>query len=326
MRGGRALSRKLGDHARTAESLCNLSRATRELGDYGERAALAQEALVLHRAARHRGGTADALLVLGDVARDLGEPGRGATSGARKVWPFSESWATRSVKGSPCTTSPSRPTGEGDLDLARSLCEESLAIFRRLDVGGATAEVLASLGPILDAVGEPASAFARADRGVTAGLASRTALGGCGQSWRASPGWPPVKGRIWWPSSWPAGRRALRSAIGCLCGRTGSRSRADAGQRTAPGSAKRRSPWPGRAARSGQFPTSLPPRWRCASPRLRGSREPRPSRQGDLSTGLSTRERDVFALAGGRQDRSRHRRGALHQSPHRLQACRRHPG
>jgi len=49
---------------------------------------------------------------------------------------------------------------EGNLDLARTLCEESLAIFRRLDVGRAMVEVLASLGPILDAAGDHAAALA----------------------------------------------------------------------------------------------------------------------------------------------------------------------
>jgi DNA-binding CsgD family transcriptional regulator len=49
---------------------------------------------------------------------------------------------------------------DGNLGLARILCEESLAIFRRLGAGDAVAEVLASLGPILDTAGDPASAVA----------------------------------------------------------------------------------------------------------------------------------------------------------------------
>jgi DNA-binding CsgD family transcriptional regulator len=49
---------------------------------------------------------------------------------------------------------------EGHLDLARTLAEESLAIFRRLEVGRAIVEALASLGPILDAIGDHALALA----------------------------------------------------------------------------------------------------------------------------------------------------------------------
>ena len=153
-----AISRNLGDHARTAESLCNLSRATRELGDYARAAALAQEALVLHRAAGHRGGTAVALLVLGDVARDLGDV-------AEVRLKCEESLATFRELGDPLGEGFSLHNlavaahRDGNLELARSICEESLAIFRCLDVGGAMAEVLASLGPILDRVGEPALAL-----------------------------------------------------------------------------------------------------------------------------------------------------------------------
>ena len=85
--------------------------ATRELGEYARATALAQEALDLH----HRsgiGGMARALFALGDVARELGEPPTYA-SGARRAWPSSGSWATLSVRDSPYTTSPSRPTRKG---------------------------------------------------------------------------------------------------------------------------------------------------------------------------------------------------------------------
>jgi predicted ATPase/DNA-binding NarL/FixJ family response regulator len=154
-----SVSRTLGEHVRTAESLCNLSRVTRVLGEYAQARVLAQEALGLHRVLRHQSGKAHALLVLGDVARDLGETGEVYVR-------CEESLAIYRDLGD--------PLGEGfsvhnlavaafeerNLDRARTLCEESLAIFRRLDVRGAMAEVLASLGPILDAVGEAESALA----------------------------------------------------------------------------------------------------------------------------------------------------------------------
>jgi predicted ATPase/DNA-binding CsgD family transcriptional regulator len=154
-----SVSRTLGDHVRTAESLCNLSRVTRVLGQYTQARLLAQEALDLHRVMRHQSGKAHALLVIGDVARDLGETGDVYIR-------CEESLAIYRDLGDPLGEGFSLHNqavaafAERKLDLAQTLCEESLAIFRRLDVRGATAEVLASLGPILDAAGEPGSALA----------------------------------------------------------------------------------------------------------------------------------------------------------------------
>ena len=69
---------------------------------------------------------------------------------------------------------------EGHLDLARTLAEESLAIFRRLDVGRALAEVLASMGPILDAAGDRAAALSALTEALRLARPSRTTMGGCG--------------------------------------------------------------------------------------------------------------------------------------------------
>jgi predicted ATPase/DNA-binding NarL/FixJ family response regulator len=153
-----SLSRTIGDPDVIAESLCNLSRAVRELGDYARATSLAQEALDLHRAARHR-GKAHALLVFGDVARDLGEA-------ADVRIRCEESLAIFRELGEPLGEGFSLHNlgvaayREGDLDLARTLCEQSLSVFRRGDVRGAMAEVLASLGSILHTAGYPASALA----------------------------------------------------------------------------------------------------------------------------------------------------------------------
>src|SRR5829696_7338996 len=148
--------RTLGEHVRTAESLCNLSRVTRVLGEYTQARTLAQEAVDLHRADRHQSGKAHALLVIGDVARDLGETGDVYIR-------CEESLAIYRDLGDPLGEGFSLHNqavaafAERKLDRAQTLCEESLAIFRRLDVRGATAEVLASLGPMLGAMGEPES-------------------------------------------------------------------------------------------------------------------------------------------------------------------------
>jgi DNA-binding CsgD family transcriptional regulator/tetratricopeptide (TPR) repeat protein len=154
-----AVSRTLGDQVSIAESLCNLSRATRELGEYARARALAQEAVDLHRVVQHQGGKAHALLVFGDIARDLDQTHEVHIR-------CEESLAIYRELGDPIGEGFSvhnlavAAFGEGNLDLARTLCAESLVIFRRLDVRGATAEVLASLGPILDAGGEPDAALA----------------------------------------------------------------------------------------------------------------------------------------------------------------------
>jgi predicted ATPase/DNA-binding CsgD family transcriptional regulator len=153
-----ALSRTLGDHLKIAESLFHLSLATRELGDYARATALAEEALDLHLSVGNP-GRARALLALGDVARELGEPAdvriRCEESQAlfRELGePLGEGFSLHNLAVAAYQ--------EGHLDLARTLGEESLAIFRRLDVGRALAEVLASMGPILDAAGDHAAALA----------------------------------------------------------------------------------------------------------------------------------------------------------------------
>jgi predicted ATPase/DNA-binding CsgD family transcriptional regulator len=154
-----ALSRSLGDPGQIAESLCYLSRATRELGDYARAAALGQEALTIQHEERHRGGMAAALLVLGDVARDLGDPDevRARCEQSLAIYrelgnPLGQGFSLHNLAIAAYL--------EGELERAQTLCEESLAIFRRGDVQSAMAEVLASLGPILAAAGDPASALA----------------------------------------------------------------------------------------------------------------------------------------------------------------------
>src|SRR5215213_461795 len=154
-----SLSRKLGDHARIAESLCYLSRATRELGDYERATALAQEALALHRAAMNRGGTAVALMVLGDVARDLGQSADVRDRCQESLAIFRE-LSEPLGEGFSLNNLALAAYGDGDLDLACTLCEESLAIFRRVDVWNAMVDVLPGLGVILEAAGDPAAALA----------------------------------------------------------------------------------------------------------------------------------------------------------------------
>ena len=79
----------------------------------------------------------------------------------------------------------SRPTKRGILTSHAPLAEESLAIFRRLDVGRALAEVLASWGPSWTPRGIMLPRYAALTEALRLAVASRTAMGGCG-----SPGGP----------------------------------------------------------------------------------------------------------------------------------------
>ena len=115
-------------------------------------------------------------------------------------------------------------------------------------------EVLASLGPILDAAGDPAVSPRGADRGVRAGL-------------RVGPRWE-VAAILEGIASVAAGQGQELVAVelasgpppcgrrsGCPCARIGrpiwSETLAGRGRR----SAKRPLPLPGRKAKSGRFPT-----------------------------------------------------------------------
>jgi DNA-binding CsgD family transcriptional regulator len=97
-------------------------------------------------------------LALGDVGRDLGESAavRLRCSESLHIFreagdPLGEGFALHNLAVAAAR--------DGNLALARALADESLTIFRRVDVGRALAETLASMGPIL-AAGEPESALA----------------------------------------------------------------------------------------------------------------------------------------------------------------------
>jgi predicted ATPase len=119
-------SRACGDSDMIAESLCNLSRARRELGEYERASALALEALRLRRGERHR-SAAHALLVLGDVARDLGETDDARMRGEESLSifralgdPLGEGFALHNLAVA--------AYHDGDLDRARTESQESMPI------------------------------------------------------------------------------------------------------------------------------------------------------------------------------------------------------
>jgi DNA-binding CsgD family transcriptional regulator len=243
-----------------------------------------------------------ALLVLGDVARDLGDV-------AEVRQKCEESLATFRELGDPLGEGFSLHNlavaayRDGNLDLARSICEESLAIFRCLDVGGATAEVLASLGSILDRVGEPALALDA--------LAEALPL-----AWRVGPRWVVAavvegiagvaagQGQDLAAVELASGAAALRSAIGMPVRpnrsvdleRLLTTIRARLGAETF-------------ALAQARGQERLMSDVIAAALAVRTASPARVARaeavaQGDLSTGLSTRERDVLhLLVAGKTDR-----------------------
>ena len=154
-----ALTRTLGNPVKTAEALLNLSLATREIGEYARASTLAEEALALQPAVgRH--GRARALLALGDVGRDLGESAAARLRCSESLQIFRE-LGDPLGEGFSLHNLAVAAYREGNLALACALIDESVAIFRRFEVGRALAEALVSAGPILDAAGEPEAALAK---------------------------------------------------------------------------------------------------------------------------------------------------------------------
>jgi predicted ATPase/DNA-binding CsgD family transcriptional regulator len=150
------LARMNGDPGLVAESLSNLSRATRELGDYARAGQLAQEiaALSPESASRVRAG---ALLVQGDISRDLGDSAAVREQCATGVAifralgePLGEGFSLHNLAVAALI--------DGDLQRAATLCRESLAIFQRGNVQGAITEVMATYGPVLHESGDHTAA------------------------------------------------------------------------------------------------------------------------------------------------------------------------
>ena len=152
------LARTLGDQELIAESLTCLSRATRELGDYesARQHALEITNLQAESVSRIRAG---ALLVQGDIARDLGdsETIRELCTTGLAIFralgePLGEGFSLHNLAVAALI--------EGDFPRANALCQKSLDIFERGDVQGAITEVMATYGPVLHESGNLVAAEA----------------------------------------------------------------------------------------------------------------------------------------------------------------------
>src|SRR5207248_3906359 len=110
-----------------------------------------EESLALHRELGDREGIGNALLGLGDIARDLGDTARVRRYCEESLALFRElghTWVGFSLNNLALAA-----YLDGDLALAAQRAEESAALFRSLQAGPSLAEVLVTLGRLRGAQG-----------------------------------------------------------------------------------------------------------------------------------------------------------------------------
>jgi non-specific serine/threonine protein kinase len=149
-------------------SLARLALVLAEQGEHARATALYEECLALHQELEDREGIGNALLGLGDVARDLGDTAGVRTYCQQTLALFRElghTWVGFSLNNLALAT-----YQDGDLALAAQQAEESVALFRGLQAEPSLAEVLVTLGRVRGAQGEEAAA--RADLSEALTLAS----------------------------------------------------------------------------------------------------------------------------------------------------------
>jgi non-specific serine/threonine protein kinase len=139
-------------------SLSRLALVLGEQGEYAGATALYEECLALHRGLEDWEGIGNALLGLGDVARDQGDTARVHVYCEETLTLFRDlghTWVGFSLNNLAQAT-----YLEGDLELAVTRAEESAALFRDLQAGPSLAEVLITLGRIRGAQSELVAAQA----------------------------------------------------------------------------------------------------------------------------------------------------------------------
>jgi tetratricopeptide (TPR) repeat protein len=150
-------------------SLARLALVLAEQGQHVRATALYEECLALHRELGDREGIGNALLGLGDVARDLGDTAGVRTYCEETLTLFRElghTWVGFSLNNLALAA-----YLDGDLALAAQRAEESVALFRGLCAEPSLAEVLVTLGRVRGALGELATARASMTEALTLGLA-----------------------------------------------------------------------------------------------------------------------------------------------------------
>jgi tetratricopeptide (TPR) repeat protein len=139
-------------------SLARLALVLAEQGRHARARALYEECLALHRELGDREGIGNALLGLGDVARDLGD-----TAGVRAYCEetlalfreLGHTWVGFSLNNLALAA-----YLDGDLEQASQRAEESVALFRGLHAEPSLAEVLVTVGRVKGAQGAAATARA----------------------------------------------------------------------------------------------------------------------------------------------------------------------
>jgi non-specific serine/threonine protein kinase len=139
-------------------SLSQLALVLGEQGAYARARALYEECLALHRELGDREGMGRAVLGLGDLARDQGEAA-GVRAYCEETLTLFGEWSPRWA-GFSLNNLALAAYLDGDLALAASRAEESVALFRGLRAGPSLAEVLVTLGRVRGAQGEEAAARA----------------------------------------------------------------------------------------------------------------------------------------------------------------------
>jgi len=146
-------------------SLARLALVLAEQGQHARATTLYEECLALHRELGDREGIGNALLGLGDVARDLGD-----TAGVRAYCEetlalfrdLGHTWVGFSLNNLALAA-----YLDGDLTLAADRAEESAALFRGLQAGPSLAEALVTLGRVRGAQGEAVAARAHLTEALT---------------------------------------------------------------------------------------------------------------------------------------------------------------
>jgi non-specific serine/threonine protein kinase len=140
------------------QSILEMALVVREQGDFARAADLYTECVELHRALGDRERMSLALLGFGDIARDRGDVGQIRTYSEQSLELLRDlgiQWAI----GFALNNLALAAYHECDLTNALGLVKESVALFRAQKADGSLAEVLITLGQIVQAQGDGAAAY-----------------------------------------------------------------------------------------------------------------------------------------------------------------------
>ena len=138
-------------------SLYILALVLREQGDFARAETLFKECVDFHTEIGERTGVAQGLLGLSDVARDQGDTVQTQSYCEQSLAIFREYW-TQWATGFVLNNLALAAYLDGDLTQAFTLTEQSLSLFRSLQADASLAEVLVTMGSILQAQGKTVTA------------------------------------------------------------------------------------------------------------------------------------------------------------------------